>query len=113
MAQSLAVERRQLETKQAWLWRSHQPRQHGGYSGRLLIIASLIAGAAVTVGTFSMLMQALQQFAMRIGQVMQSLSGVHEQSLYLSDLYEFLEIDAPRATPARNSCDRRKGPPGP
>ena len=50
----------------------------------------------MTVGTFSMLMQALQQFAMRIGQVMQSLSGVHEQSLYLSDLYEFLEIDAPR-----------------
>ena len=42
-----------------------------------------------------MLMQALQQFGQRIGQVMHSLSGVHEQSLYLSDLYEFLEIDAP------------------
>ena len=44
-----------------------------------------------------MLMQALQQFGQRIGQVMQSLSGVHEQSLYLSDLYEFLEIEAGEA----------------
>ncbi|HLS90632.1 MAG TPA: ABC transporter transmembrane domain-containing protein, partial [Limnochordia bacterium] len=96
LAQSLAVERRQLESKQAWLGALTSLVSTAAYSGCLLIIASLIAGAAVTVGTFSMLMQALQQFAMRIGQVMQSLSGVHEQSLYLSDLYEFLEIDAPK-----------------
>lgn len=101
LAQSLAVERRQLESKQAWLGALTSLVSTAAYSGCLLIIASLIAGAAVTVGTFSMLMQALQQFAMRIGQVMQSLSGVHEQSLYLSDLYEFLEIDAPRSTPAQ------------
>lgn len=100
LSQRLAGERRQLETKQAGLGALTSMVGTAAYSGCLLIIAGLIAGAKVTVGTFSMLMQALQQFSQRIGQVMQSLSAVHEQSLYLSDLYEFLEIDAPQAREA-------------
>lgn len=97
LSTKLAEERRQLETRQARLGALTGMVATAAYSGCLLIVAGMIAGAQVSVGTFSMLMQALQQFRFRIGQVMQSLSAVHEQSLYLSDLYEFLEIDAPEA----------------
>ena len=96
LSRRLAIERRQLETKQARLGALTSMVSAAAYSGCLLIVAGMIAGARVSVGTFSMLMQALQQFSQRIGQVMQSLSAVHEQSLYLSDLYEFLEIDVPK-----------------
>lgn len=100
LARKLAIERRHLETKQAWLGALTSFVATAAYSGCLLLVASLIGGEevradVVSIGTFAMLMQALQQFGQRIGQVMHSLSGVHEQSLYLSDLYEFLEIDAP------------------
>lgn len=95
LAKHLAVERRQIETKQAGLGALTDIVSLAAYSGCLVIIAVLIAGAQVTVGTFSMMMQALQQFGNRIEQVMRNFTTLHEQSLYLADLYEFLEIDAP------------------
>ncbi len=95
LAKDLAVERRQIEVKQSWLGALTSIVRLAAYAGCLTIIATLIAGAQVTVGTFSMMMQALQQFSQRIEQVMRNLSTVHEQSLYLADLYEFLEIDVP------------------
>lgn len=97
LAKKLAVERRQLEMKQAWLGALTDMLGLAAYAGCLIIIATLIAGATVTVGTFTMLMDALQRFSQRIEQGMRSLADLHEQSLYLADLYEFLELDVPTA----------------
>lgn len=105
LARALAIERRQLELKQAWLGALTDVVGLAAYAGCLVIIAVLIAGAKVSVGTFAMMMQALQQFGARIEQVMRHLSSLHEQSLYLADLYEFLAIDAPVEADA---ADRRE-----
>lgn len=98
LSKRLAVERRQLEIKQAWLGGLTDIFGLAAYAGCLMIVATLIAGARVTVGTFTMLMDALQRFANNIEQVMRTLAGLQEQSLYLADLYEFLDVDVPTET---------------
>src|SRR5690606_27155412 len=96
LAKKLAVERRQLETKQAWLGALTDLIGLAAYSGCLMLIASLISGSAVReLGPFTTPPHALQQLTCRIEQAMRSLAAVHEQSLYLADLYEFLELDVP------------------
>src|SRR5690606_24919559 len=78
LARHLAVERRQLEVKQSWLALAADFVGTAAYAGCLILLASLVAGARVTVGGYAMLMQALQRFSGRLEQVMRHLSALHE-----------------------------------
>ena len=91
----LAVERRHLEIKAAWLGCVSGVLGGWAYSLCLAILGWIIAGGALSVGTFGMLTRGVQLFYWRIEGIMQSLSRIHEQSLYLGDLFEFLELEAP------------------
>ncbi|NKB72796.1 MAG: ATP-binding cassette domain-containing protein [Candidatus Latescibacteria bacterium] len=91
----LAAERRQLEIKQAWLGGLNAGIGTTAYSLCLGLIAWLVAGAALTIGQYGMLTRAVQQFTWRLEQIMRSASSLHEESLYLGDLYEFLQLVAP------------------
>jgi len=95
LARRLAVERRQVEVRHSWLTLGADFIAAAAYAGCLLLLSSLVAGAKVSFGGYAMLMQALQRFSGRLDQVMRHFATLHEQSLYLGDLYEFLEIDAP------------------
>jgi len=93
LSKGLHVERRQLEVKQAWLGLLTDGVRTAAYAGCLALLAVMVTGARITFGMYAVIMQALQQFSARIEQVMRNVSGLHEQSLYLADLYEFLEYD--------------------
>lgn len=93
LSKGLHVERRQLEVKQAWLGLLTDGVRTAAYAGCLALLATMIAGARITFGAYAVIMQALQQFSGRIEMVMRNISGLHEQSLYLANLYEFLELD--------------------
>ncbi len=89
----LAVERRTLEVKQAGLQALSQTVSASAYGGCLLILLHLTGGGRLTFGHYAMLVQALQQFSTRIEQILRAAGGLQEQSLYLGDLYEFLEME--------------------
>lgn len=91
----LAQERRQLEVKQAWLGGLTDGVSGWAYSLCLGILAWLVARAHLSIGQYGMLTRGVQQFTMRLEQIMRSLGTLHEQSLYLGDLFEFLGIEAP------------------
>ena len=93
LSKAIHAERRRLEVKQAWLGLLTDGIRTASYAGCLALLAVLVAGARITFGMYAVIMQALQQFSHRIEQVMRNVSGLHEQSLYLADLYEFLEYD--------------------
>ncbi|MCE2450736.1 MAG: ABC transporter ATP-binding protein [Candidatus Latescibacteria bacterium] len=92
-AVALAIERRGLEAKRAWLGGLTSSIGGWGYIGCLTILVWLVAGAQLTIGQYGMLARAVQQFSW------QPLNTLHEESLYLGDLYEFLDLTAPQASP--------------
>ena len=92
---SLARERRGLEAKQAWYGGATSTLDGWAYVACLAILAWMVAGAQLTIGQYGMLTRAVQQFAWRVGGIMRSLSSLHEESLYLGDLYEFFSLVAP------------------
>ena len=102
---ALAKERRGLETKQAWLGGLTSSIDGWAYVGCLTILAWMVAGAQLTIGQYGMLTRAVQQFTWRLEGIMRSLGTLHEESLYLGDLYEFFSLVAPEesAGPADSS----------
>ena len=66
----------------------------------------MVAGAQLTIGQYGMLTRAVQQFTWRLEGIMRSLGTLHEESLYLGDLYEFFSLVAPEesAGPADAIC---------
>ena len=108
---ALATERRGLEAKRAWLGGLGGIIGGWGYVGCLTILVWLVAGAQLTIGQYGMLARAVQQFAWQIGEIMRSLNTLHEESLYLGDLYEFFDLTAPEASPgAENAGPRPEKP---
>ncbi|MEE2709676.1 MAG: ABC transporter ATP-binding protein [Gemmatimonadota bacterium] len=95
----LAVERRRLEVKAGWLGGLSGILGGWAYSLCLAILGWIVAGGGLTIGTFGMLTRGVQLFYWRVESIMQSLARVHEQSLYLGDLFEFLELEVPAETP--------------
>ncbi len=96
----LVRERRGLEVKQAWLGGLGDSVGGWTYTGCMAILAWMVAGAALTIGQYGMLTRAVQQFSWRLEQIMRSLGTLHEEALYLGDLFEFLERIAPEEPPA-------------
>lgn len=94
-AVALAKERRGLETKQAWLGGLTASVDGWAYVGCLTILVWMVAGAQLTIGQYGMLTLAVQQFTVRLEGIMRSLGTLHEESLYLGDLYEFFSLVAP------------------
>ena len=94
-AVALAKERRGLETKQAWLGGLTSSIDGWAYVSCLTILAWMVAGAQLTIGQYGMLTRAVQQFTWRLEGIMRSLGTLHEESLYLGDLYEFFSLVAP------------------
>ena len=92
---ALAGERRQLEVKQGWLGGLTGGVSGWAYGLCLGILAWLVAGSHLSIGQYGMLTRGVQQFTWGLEQIMRSLGTLHEQSLYLGDLYEFLAIEAP------------------
>ena len=97
-AVALAIERRGLEAKRAWLGGLTSSIGGWGYIGCLTILVWLVAGAQLTIGQYGMLARAVQQFSWQLGGIMRSLNTLHEESLYLGDLYEFFDLTAPQAS---------------
>ena len=98
-ARALAEERRNLNIKKSWLDALGDVVSSWAYSFCLVILVWIVAGGALTVGQFGMLIRAVQQFTGLFGQVMYSASLLHEQSLYLGDLFEFLGIQTRKKVP--------------
>ena len=92
---SLAAERRGLEVKSAWLGGLTFSIDSWAYVGCLTILAWMVAGAQLTIGQYGMLTRAVQQFTWRLEGIMRSLATLHEESLYLADLYEFFNLVVP------------------
>ena len=71
----------------------------------------MVAGAQLTIGQYGMLTRAVQQFTWRLEGIMRSLGTLHEESLYLGDLYEFFSLVAleESAGPADASGTIKKG----
>ena len=97
-AVALATERRGLEAKRDWLGGLTASIEGWGYVGCLTILVWLVAGAQLTIGQYGMLARAVQQFTWQLAGIMRSLNTLHEESLYLGDLYEFLDRTAPEAS---------------
>jgi ATP-binding cassette subfamily B protein len=96
----LVRERRGLEVKQAWLGGLGDSVGGWTYTGCMAILAWMVAGATLTIGQYGMLTRAVQQFSWRLEQIMRSLGTLHEEVLYLGDLFEFLEQIAPEERPS-------------
>ncbi|MDE2811705.1 MAG: hypothetical protein OXM01_01690, partial [Gemmatimonadota bacterium] len=62
-AVALAIERRGLEAKRAWLGGLTSSIGGWGYIGCLTILVWLVAGAQLTIGQYGMLARAVQQFS--------------------------------------------------
>lgn len=99
----LVRERRSLEVKQAWLGGLGDSVGGWSYTGCMAILAWLVAGATLTIGQYGMLTRAVQQFSWRLEQIMRSLGTLHEEALYLGDLFEFLERIAPEELPSTDT----------
>ena len=96
----LVRERRGLEVKQAWLGGLGDSVGGWSYTGCMAILAWMVAGSTLTIGQYGMLTRAVQQFSWRLEQIMRSLGTLHEEALYLGDLFEFLERIAPEEPPS-------------
>lgn len=97
---TLVRERRGLEVKQAWLGGLGDSVGGWSYTGCMAILAWMVAGSTLTIGQYGMLTRAVQQFSWRLEQIMRSLGTLHEEALYLGDLFEFLERIAPEEPPS-------------
>ena len=97
---TLVRERRGLEVKQAWLGGFGDSVGGWSYTGCMAILAWMVAGSTLTIGQYGMLTRAVQQFSWRLEQIMRSLGTLHEEALYLGDLFEFLERIAPEEPPS-------------
>ena len=92
-ARAVAVERRDLIVRRSWLEGGGgivSAVAHGLAIGFLSWKATM---SSLTVGSFGMLIRAVQLFSSRFEQLMLSLNLLQEQALYLGDLFEFLNVE--------------------
>ena len=65
----------------------------GGFTGALLLLLGRTLQGALSLGGFVALMQAATRFQGQLVQVLRQIGNVYEESLYLSDLRDFVELE--------------------
>lgn len=63
-----------------------------GYYGAYVIVLAKAIGREITIGRLTFLAAAFRQSRDLIQQLLMSVSGIYEQSLYLKDLFDFFDI---------------------
>jgi ATP-binding cassette, subfamily B, bacterial len=82
----------------------------GYYAAYVLVIFRTISGT-ITIGTFYLLVGAIQQASSNIQQIFSTLSGIADQALFLTDLLAFFQMEPtilskPNALPAPRPIQR-------